>query len=860
MRFAAGTRLGPYEIIAALGVGGMGEVYRARDRKLDRDVALKVLPAHLSESPEALARFEREAKAVAVLSHPNILAIHDFGTHEGTAYAVMELLEGDSLRQRLGGGALPVRKAVDYAAQVAHGLAAAHEKGIVHRDLKPENVFVTTDGRVKILDFGLASQGPETGIGAEDQQSETVSRLTQPGTVMGTVGYMSPEQVRGAPADHRSDVFSLGSVLYEMLTGRRAFQRGTAAETLTAILREDPPDLAASAPDVPPGVARIVQHSLEKSPAERFQSARDLAFDLQSISGVTRELSPVARSASPKRLPWVLAVAVGIALGAVAGYLAAGRWPRPDQPTFRQLTFRRGHVTSAFFTPDGHTVVYGAMWEGEPIQVFSTRIGSPESTPLNLPPADVLSVSPSGELALSLGRRFTEWFMTGGRLARAPIGGGAPRELLEEVLEASWAPPGDRLLIVRQVEGKCRLELGVGNVLYETAGWLSHARLSPQGDAVAFLEHPFHGADNGTLAVIPASDKGERNALTREWSSVQGLAWHPSGREIWFTAAEAGWHSALYAITPEGGERLVLRMPGRLGLHDIDRQGRVLLTSENLRVGTFFGSLNSPEERELSWLEASFSFSLSADGKRVLISEQGEGAGERYGIYLRGVDGSPAVRLGDGFMSFLSPDGRWALSMSQDARPRVTLFPTGPGEPRTLAAENLNYQSLGWFPDGRRIAFAAFEGNRGARLYAQDLLGGAAKPFTEEGLGVRATYLPISPDGRWAAALGSGQQAFLCRTDGGETVALSELEPGDVPMRFSVDGSALFCARVGMDSADFVRLDLGTRKRSVWKSLRPREPTGIFTLAPSDVTPDGRHYIYIYGRLLSDLFLVEGLR
>ena len=285
MSLVSGTRLGGYEILASLGAGGMGEVFRARDSGLQRDVAVKVLPERLADNAQALARFEREARVVAALSHPNIMAIHDVGRAGPTAYAVMELLDGATLREELRGGPLSPRIAVEYAAQAAHGLAAAHEKGVVHRDLKPENLMVTRDGRLKILDFGLAHEQQPTAPTVGDTQSPTLGRDTDPGTVVGTVGYMSPEQVRGEAVDHRSDIFSLGCVLHEMLSGRRAFARGTVAETMTAILREDAAPVAESGRAVPPALERIVSHCLEKKPEQRFQSASDLAFDLANVSG-----------------------------------------------------------------------------------------------------------------------------------------------------------------------------------------------------------------------------------------------------------------------------------------------------------------------------------------------------------------------------------------------------------------------------------------------------------------------------------------------------------------------------------------------------------------------------------------------
>ena len=402
MSFAPGTRLGAYEILAPLGAGGMGEVYRARDAKLGRDVAVKVLPSELADNPEALSRFECEARAVAQLSHPNILAIHDFGRHGETAYAVMELLEGETLRARLGHGALPARKAVDLAAQMAEGLAAAHEKGIVHRDLKPENVFVTGEGRVKLLDFGLAKKtSPGSG---SDSGLPTIDKLTRPGTAMGTVRYMSPEQVRGEAADHRSDIFSFGVVLYEMLTGRQAFGRDTGAESMAAILKEDPPEIAATGSGPSPTLQRILQHCLEKKPGERFQSARDIAFAIQALSASTVTGEKAGTGSRRGGRPWltVIAVAAAMAVAALTSYRSGQKAERrlAAGVTFRQMSFRRQTVFQAAFAPDGETIVYSAALEGNVPELFTIRPEYPEPRPLGLPRTHLLSISSRGELAV----------------------------------------------------------------------------------------------------------------------------------------------------------------------------------------------------------------------------------------------------------------------------------------------------------------------------------------------------------------------------------------------------------------------------------------------------------------------------
>ncbi|HEX9148262.1 MAG TPA: serine/threonine-protein kinase, partial [Thermoanaerobaculia bacterium] len=430
MSLAAGSRLGPYEIVSPLGAGGMGEVYRARDTKLDREVAIKVLPEKLAADSDSLARFEREAKAVAALSHPNILGIYDLGRDGGVAYAAMELLRGEMLRERLEEGALPQRKALEYGLQVAHGLAAAHEKGIVHRDLKPENVFVTPEGRLKILDFGLAKV---SAVQSDETRSPTVA-ATEPGTVMGTVGYMSPEQVRGRPADHRSDIFSLGAILYEMFSGERAFRGESAAETMAAIAQKDPPQLAESAGRFPPSIERILRHCLEKRPEERFDTAHDLAFALETAMGTPSATSQVVPAIVSKRR-WLTPVLGVLALLAAlgAGFLAAGRMRAPTAPSFRQITYHRGYIQSARFAPDGQTVVYGSTRRDEPLRIYSTRLDSIESRSLELPPADVVGMSKNGQMAVLLNRRHAGTWITIGTLARSDLAGGAPHEILENV-------------------------------------------------------------------------------------------------------------------------------------------------------------------------------------------------------------------------------------------------------------------------------------------------------------------------------------------------------------------------------------------------------------------------------------------
>ena len=461
MRLAPGTRLGPYEIIGLLGAGGMGEVYRARDTRILRDIAIKVLPAVYSQDPERLRRFELEARSAGALNHPNIISIYDVGSHEGSPYVVSELLEGKTLRQLQEGKPLPQRKAIDLALQVANGLAAANDKRVVHRDLKPENLFITKDGRLKILDFGLAKlTHPNHSDGASMTALTTETRSA---VVLGTVGYMSPEQVRGQLADHRSDIFSLGAVLYEMLSGQRAFKHSTSIETLNAILNEDPPKFPESSTKISPAIEKVMRSCLEKDAEHRFQSARDLALALEAVSESTGSSAVISSAPARRSIPRA-ALYAAMALLPIVATIAffTGRNtvnPAPlAAPAFRQLTFRRGTVRAARFGPDGNTIVYAAEWGGEKRELFSTFRGSLESRSLGISDANILSISSTSEMAIRLST---------GTLAILPLGGGAPRELEKNVAQADYGPDGKSMAVIRVDEGKMSLQYPRGKVLYE---------------------------------------------------------------------------------------------------------------------------------------------------------------------------------------------------------------------------------------------------------------------------------------------------------------------------------------------------------------------------------------------------------
>jgi eukaryotic-like serine/threonine-protein kinase len=859
MTLSSGTRLGPYEIVAPLGAGGMGEVYRARDERLKRDVAIKVLPATLSTDTDRLRRFEQEAQAAGGLNHPNITAVYDLGSRDGSPYIVTELLEGETLRARLSGGPLAVRKATDYAIQIARGLAAAHEKGIVHRDLKPENLFVTNDGRVKILDFGLAKLTEERER-REQTDLPTAGAATEPGVVLGTLGYMSPEQVKGKPADARSDIFAFGAILYEMLSGRRAFHRDSAAETMSAILREEPPDLSATNRTVHPGLERVVRHCLEKNPEERFHSAHDLAFDLEAISGTSGPSTASQALPGPRKRPsWALfasAVAAAALVAASAATLVTRRLTDSPAPSFRQLTFRRGQIQSARFGPDGQTVVYSAAWDGKPMEIFVGRPESPESRAFGLAGAEVLSVSRSGDMAVSLNRAISGPFRRTGTLAQLSVAGGAaPREILKDIEWADWAPDGRSLAVVRTVPGRMRLEYPVGKVLYETSAWIGHPKVSPDGQLVAFIDHPTPGDDGGSVLTVDRS--GGLKKLTAPFATVQGLAWSRDGSEIWFTAAEVGGNRGLYSVTLSGRVRSRVRVPGSLMIQDVSRDGRLLVTRDNVRSELVGKAVGESRERELTWLDWSLPAVVSPDGKIVLFSESGEGGGAGYSVYIRNLDGSPAVRLGEGNAQDLSPDGQWALAIIHSASdPQLVAYPTGAGEPRVFAKEGLSTYAASFLPDGKQMVITASEAGHGQRIYVRDFAGGKPRALTPEGY---SSENIVAPDGKWVVVTGPDRRRYLYSTSGGEPTPIAGLDSDDRLDQRDASGRFLYGHRRGELPSRVFRIDLTTQRREIWRTLMPGDGAGVANLLPLP-TPSGDAYVYNYIRTLSDLYLVDGLQ
>jgi hypothetical protein len=862
MSLARGAQIGPYEILALLGAGGMGEVYRARDPRLDRAVAVKVLRSPHGASPAQLERFQREARSLARISHPHICTLHDVGEHDGVAFLVMELLEGETLAERLDRGAIPLDQALVVAVQIAEALNALHKKGIVHRDLKPGNVMLTAGG-AKLLDFGLAKLR-DAEYGESAQQPTKSLTLTDHGSVLGTLPYMAPEQIEGHEVDARTDIFSFGVLLYEMIAGRRPFAGNTRASLIAAIVGAEPPSLASLQPGTPHSLERLIDRCLAKEVELRWQTARDVATELRWIA----EGGPDAKRAVPRRTGrhWrrVLAGALVVAIVTGALWLGTRTLVPSSAPiaTYARLTYRHGGVSSARFTPDGQSFVYSASWDGQPYETYLARPGSPDARSLALETGKILSISSSSDMAVAFGPQNITHMFGVRTLGRVPLAGGARRDMLDGVVAADWIPGTDELAVIRDPGGNrpWTVEFPAGNTVHTArAAW--SLRVSPDGSRIAFFEGPvlFAAEPQGSITVVDRS--GRKSTLSRNWSGI-GLAWAPLGSEVWFTATKGVEPPALQAVTLSGAERTVQRAPDWLVLHDISADGRVLLSRNTVRITIACQPPGDERERDLGWQWGATVRGLSPDGQTIIFQEVLGNELSSTGplAYRRSMDGSPAVRLGAGNPQAVSPDGKWVLTSLSES---LVLLPMGAGSAVTLSKGSLARVFAGaWLGDSKRIVFTGFLGDNKTRGYVQDVPNGTPRAITPDGV-----FLPVKAavrDDR--SILGrSGDRWLLYPIGGGEPQPVPALTARDIPIQWSEDGRFIYtAANLGPPARpanDVFRVELASGRRIVWKTLSPADPVGVeFNGASTVLTPDARSYCYSYTRRLGDLFVAEGLR
>ena len=836
----------------------MGVVYKAVDSRLGRTAAIKILPTS-ALNPERERRFAQEAKAASSLNHPNIVTIYEIDTQEVDGeplqYIAMEYVAGETLDHLIGKKGLRIRDVLRYAIQIADALAAAHAVGIVHRDLKPSNVIVTPQGAVKILDFGLAKLNES---GEADAYAETMhgegSPLTEEGTILGTAAYMSPEQADGKTVDSRSDVFSFGSVLYEMATGERAFQGGSKLSSLSAVLYKDPRPASQAVAEVPAELDRIIARCLKKDPERRWQTMADVKVALEELRDEmdashfsVATASPGVRRPSRTRLWAGLGVLAGVLLGVALSFTYQQRFSRPPEPpSFQRLTFRRGDVTSAKFAP-GDTVVYSAEWDGAPSTLYSAQPGNREAQALALPSSRVLAISQRGEMAILLGGEDV------GTLARVPFGGGSPREVLEGVSGADWGPDGDSLAVVRAVGGKFRLEYPIGTVLYETEKRPAMMpRVSADGKLVAFFDFDVEVGDYA-LCIIGANHP--RQVLSRGWRAIGALNWSPDNREIWFSGGQPGGDPALYAVTLSGVQRLITQTGGMIVMQDVARNGRVLLSTVNSRLGIVYSPPNGGAQRDLSWLDSSLVYELSNDGGSIVFVELSNGQGRNSAIYLRKTDGSPAVQLGYGNRPSLSPDGKWVACIHHEReRSSLMLLPTGPGESQFPKIEGMHFDGVEWFPDNKRILFTGNETGHPMRTWIYDLETSKTTPVTPEGTrGMR-----VSPDGKWFITV-DPHKLLMTPVGGGSAKPVLDLQPGESVARWSGDGRYLFLQQREAGSIKISRLEVAAQRRELWLVMKVPEPGATF-FGPLALSADGKACATTFQRDLANLFLVRGLR
>jgi len=868
-----GTRLGPYLVLAPLGVGGMGEVWRARDTRLDREVAVKVLSPGVADVPDRIARFAREARVLAQLRHPAIAALHSFEEVDGRTLLVMELAEGETLAERIAAGALPLGEALAIARQIGEALEEAHEKGIVHRDLKPANVKVSTDGKVKLLDFGLAKAwAPEPSSSESSDEAAALDTMTTdqttPGAVVGTMSYMAPEQARGKPVDKRADIWAFGVVLFEMLTGQRLFARETPSDVVVAVLTHEP-DWALLPAGTPDGIRRLLRRCLTRDTRNRLHDIADARLELgdPEVSGQASAAPAPAASVEVRPPPSTgrsragraaLVAALVVAAAAGSAFLAARR-ARTEPPVFRNLTWSHGDVFSARLTPDGENVVYSAAFDGRPLALYSARLDAIESRPLDLPAGDVAGISKNAEMALIAAPRNVGSWKRVGTLTQASLSGGSPKPVLEDVFAADISPDGSAFAVVRAAAPGQQLEYPIGRVVHRSRGWISHPRISPDGQRVAFIDHDVDGDDLGSVSILERDGRVERLSPQLDYS--QGLAWSPSSEEVWATSYRVEEGALLQAFSSKRAARVLLRVPSTVRILDAAPDGRVLMTYDDTHVELEGRLAGDPAMRSYSWWRASFVTGISHDG--ALYSGDGAMSLEKGGsaAFYRRAGGSPPVRLGAGFSAGVSPDGLWVfLTPSSGRATRLQAVPTGPGEARDFDLGPVEVlvsgtRVLSYSSDGRLLGFTGTAGGSDLRGFVLDRqVGGVPRAVTPEGV----DEVLLSPDGASMAGVARGKGVWLFPIGPRDSTPVDGTTKHDLPVAWESSSKALFVWDRGVPLRVF-RVDLATGVRTLALEVSPRNPNGVL-YGHVRFTPDLAHFLFRFRRHTSYLAVVTGVK
>jgi len=849
----------------------MGEVYRGRDTKLNRDVALKVLPAAFANDTERLARFMREAQTLAALNHPNIAQI--YGIEDNAL--VMEFVEGEDLsalirghdERRTSSGerldwALPI------ARQIADALEAAHERGIVHRDLKPANVRVRPDYVVKVLDFGLAKTFDAESATPADRHAPSNSALTMTspamtamGMILGTAAYMAPEQARGRAVDKRADIWAFGAVLFEMLTGRRAFPGEDVADTIVSVVSKEP-DWNALPPATPAGLRRLLARCLAKDPKARLRDIGEARVQLDELlSGApdahaAMPASPAAttpqpRSRAARALPWVLAVSTIAFATAWLADFAPWRSPAPTSSapwTFARKTTVPQSIFNARLMPDDETIVFSAALSGNASALFELRSGSRNPRAFGPPSTHLLSISNKGELAVLTSARYLGHRLMSGTLARMNLDG-APRPLADDVREADWLPDGSDLVVIRDVPGGDHLEFPIGHTVHRTTGYLSDPRVSPDGTRVAFMEHPFKFDNRGWVKVVDRS--GVVTTLAGEYGGEEGVAWTTDGRSVLFATSSNG---PVYSVpgTGDAPATVIMRSAGGLIIHDTTADGRLLVTRQDNRTGVVARSAGQDAERDLTTIGSEWEPSLSNDGRLVVFTQSG---GPDYLAIMRSTDGGPPAELGPGNVGAFSPDDQW-VTANLFSTGQCVVYPTGAGRATPVPMGPLeSCIGAGWFPDGKTLLLRGNEPGKPTRTYQAPFPGGTPQLLLESDL---------TPQGFRGSRGGSRSGSCLLATEAngawrrfdinGPASPVPYLKAEDTLLRCDREGRWAIVSDDTVIPARVYQVDLVTGARKTIAELAPADRVGLLRVFVNDYRANGQ-YAYWYSRGLSTLYL-----